>query len=164
MYIVTYKDATPQTYILILFRILCVYPTSARLWYQIVIITQKSWNLCMVFSSSKFIFFEIIPIICWCYSFLLFAQMIFLKLKISLIYDHEKNIRNYGKIVLLAVEFIANWGREVLFSLNTIIQLRHNIVATLAITTKDGGFSNKERRLVWMGVDNAPFPRYSKFL
>ena len=43
-----------------------------------------------------------------------------------------------------------------LFSLNTIIQ-RHNI-ATLAITTKDGGFSNKERRLVWMGVDNAPFP------
>ena len=44
-----------------------------------------------------------------------------------------------------------------LFSLNTIIQ-RHNIVATLAITTKDGGFSNKERRLVWMGVDNAPFP------
>ena len=46
-----------------------------------------------------------------------------------------------------------------LFSLNTIIQ-RHNI-ATLAITTKDGGFSNKERRLVWMGVDNAPFPRYS---
>ena len=115
----------------------------------------------MVFSSSKFIFFEIIPIICWCYSFLLFAQMIFLKLKISLIYDHEKNIRNYGKIVLLAVEFIANWGREVLFSLNTIIQLRHNIVATLAITTKDGGFSNKERRLVWMGVDNAPFPRYS---
>ena len=44
-----------------------------------------------------------------------------------------------------------------LFSLNIIIQ-RHNIVATLAITTKDGGFSNKERRLVWMGVDNAPFP------
>ena len=44
-----------------------------------------------------------------------------------------------------------------LFSLNTIIQ-RHNIVATLAITTKDGGFSNKERRLVWMGVDKAPFP------
>ena len=54
----------------------------------------------------------------------------------------------------MAVEY-SKLSQPEAFTLNTTIQRN---IATLAITTKDGGFSNKERRLVWMGVDNAPFP------